>query len=439
MQKRYGLMLAVLVVAAAAVAAWHWRPLPASVAARIDGEDIPLAALDVFVRASRLRDPQATRESVLKGLVENRLLARVQASQPVVTSPQRVGYDAATQLEHQRFKLLRSAFAAPLQKAVTASGTRNSLGYLTRPLALDGKALAPLLSVQQQLYSDLTAGQQAAAANYVLARYRFSPQQPEQQLTLWGLYRRQNVQLKVQMQNLNLGFIREAVRQYLTEAYVFYWFEHHSGLSAKARAAVNRCVADAMARETLLRHLGLHHDMHEDNPQLRQLAARVSDQEVAAYYHQHQDDFIHIQRVHARHIRLDSQAEADQVYQKIQQGLTFDQAVRQFSRAADRSQGGALGWIDRDSKLGHWSLALAFVQPLNQVSRPFRSPDTDGPAHWEILLVDQRDTRFQRIDSEAVHYRASRAIARDKLLQQFRDLVAQTSAAARVQIHHEVL
>ncbi|EKF75589.1 putative peptidyl-prolyl isomerase [Alcanivorax hongdengensis A-11-3] len=439
--KRILPLLMVLLLAAAAVVVWHEWPLPGDVAARVNGEDIPLAALDVFVAASQVRHPEATRESVLKGLVENRLLASVQtaaADSPSEQTP-RVGYDRQTRFEQQRFKLVRTAFSRQIKAAVERSGVTDVTGYLSAPLALDENALAPMLSLQQQIYAELTPEQQDRARDYVLARYRFAPDQPEQTLTLWDLYRRQNVQLKVQMQNLNLGFIREAVRQYLATAYVLYWFEHESGLDAPSRQAVDRCVADAMAREALLEQMGLHHDMHDDNPALRNMVSQVTAPEIAAYYQAHKDEFIHVQRVHARHIRLDSQQQADRVYADIQQGLSFDEALQRYSVADDRRQGGELGWIDRDSRLGHWTLALAFVQPANQVSRPFRSPDGQGPVYWEILLVDQRDTAYQPVDSEAVRYRAGRAVAHEKLLDQFRTLLADTTDQARVRIHHEVL
>ena len=118
----------------------------------------------------------------------------------------------------------------------------------------------------------------------MLARYRFADDQPEQTLTLWDLYRRQNIQLKVQMHNLNLDFMREAVKQQLTMAYVFYWFEQQAGLSSAAIAAVDRSIDDALQRESLMHDMGLMQDIHDDNPQLRELAAQVSDGQIADYY-----------------------------------------------------------------------------------------------------------------------------------------------------------
>jgi len=457
---RWVLAIGFAAVALAGYASWQrWGPLPDNVAASVDGSVIPVATLNVFVAAAQRSEPQVSREAVLKGLVENRLLAALAHEHDDVAAhghadTSRVGYDAQTRQEQQRFKLIRTAFADDLRVAVEESGTTDSLDYLTEPLLLSEDVLAPLLSLDQALYATMTEAQQQAASQLMIARYRFAEDQPEQTLTLWDLYRRQNIQLKVQMHNLNTGFIREAIKQQLTMEYVFYWFDQHSGLSARAIAAVDDCIDDAMSRDELLHDLGLMHDIHDDNPQLRALAAEVSQDQIAAYYQQHQDEFTRVERVHAYHLRVNSQAEADRIYaelldvQKAQKAQkadsgdpasAFADAVARYSVADDREQGGALGWIDRDSREDHWTQALAFVQPVQRVSPPFRSPATDSAPYWELLWVDQKEMGYQRVDSESVRYRAAQAIAREQMQQRFQTLLADATEAAALRVNHEVL
>ena len=451
---RWVLAIGFAAVALAGYASWQrWGPLPDNVAASVDGSVIPVDTLNVFVAAAQRSEPQVSREAVLKGLVENRLLAALVHEQDDPSAhdhadASRVGYDAKTRHEQQRFKLIRTAFADALRVAVEESGTANSLDYLAAPLVLSDEALAPLLTLEQALYATMTEAQQQAASQLVIARYRFTEDQPEQTLTLWDLYRRQNIQLKVQMHNLNTGFIREAIKQQLTMEYVFYWFDQHSGLSADAVAAVDDCIDDAMRRDELLHDLGLMHDIHDDNPQLRALAAEVSQEQIAAYYQQHQDEFTRVERVHAYHLRVDSQAEADRIYAElltIQQddnanpGEAFADAVARYSVAEDRDQGGALGWIDRDSREDHWTQALAFVQPAQLVSPPFRSPTTDRAPYWELLWVDQKEMGYQPVDSESVRYRAAQAIAREQMQQRFHTLLAEATEAASLRVNNEVL
>lgn len=451
---RWVLAIGFAAVALAGYASWQrWGPLPDNVAASVDGSVIPVDTLNVFVAAAQRSEPQVSRETVLKGLVENRLLAALAHDHDDLAAhghadTSRVGYDAQTRHEQQRFKLIRTAFADDLRVAVEESGMADSLDYLTEPLLLSEDALAPLLSLEQALYATMTEAQQQAASQLAIARYRFAEDQPEQTLTLWDLYRRQNIQLKVQMHNLNTGFIREAIKQQLTMEFVFYWFDQHSGLSARAIAAVDDCIDDAMSRDELLHDLGLMHDIHDDNPQLRALAAEVSQDQIAAYYQQHQDEFTRVERVHAYHLRVNSQAEADRIYSElraIQQddnanpGEAFVDAVARYSVAGDREQGGALGWVDRDSREDHWTRALAFVQPVQRVSPPFRSPATDSAPYWELLWVDQKEMGYQRVDSESVRYRAAQAIAREQMQQRFQILLADATEAAALRVNHEVL
>ena len=73
---RWVLAIGFAAVALAGYASWQrWGPLPDNVAASVDGSVIPVATLNVFVAAAQRSEPQVSREAVLKGLVENRLLA----------------------------------------------------------------------------------------------------------------------------------------------------------------------------------------------------------------------------------------------------------------------------------------------------------------------------------------------------------------------------
>jgi len=180
-------------------------------------------------------------------------------------------------------------------------------------------------------------------------------------------------------------------------------------------------------------------DIHDDNPQLRELAAQVSDAQLADYYAANREQFTRVERVRARHLRVDSQQQADRVHELIRDGLSFDQAVADYSVAEDRQQGGELGWIDRQSRQDHWTRALAFVQPQGVVSPPFRSPGTDGAPYWELFLVEEKVTACQSLDSKSVRYRAGRAVAQQQLQQRFKSLLADVTEQASLRINRGVL
>lgn len=438
-------LLAVSVVSTLAFLGWQqWGPLPDSVAARVNGDVIPAETLDIFVAASRRGNPRVSRESVLKGVIENRLLADMAADEAAhghddEARQGQVGYDTLSLHEQHRFRLLRTAYAKEIQAAVRDSGITDSLAYLTAPLDLSADTLSPMLNLQQNLYTTMTDAQQAQAKQHVIARYRFAEGQPEQTLSLWDLYRRQNIQLKVQMHNLNQEFIREAVKQQLNMAFVFHWFETRSGVARASIVAMDRCIEDARQREVMLHEYGLMHDIHDDNPALRAQAEKVTAEQVAEYYQQHKDEFVRVEKVRARHLRVDSQQQADRVVAEIKQGLPFDDAVRRYSLADDAAAGGELGWIDRESRNDDWIRALAFVQPQGRVSASFRSPTTTDDAYWEILWVDEKVTGFQPADSESVRYRAAMAIAKVMLQEAFKARLAEASDAASLRVNPEVL
>lgn len=444
MKRTLRMVLAVSVLSALSFIGWQqWGPLPDSVAARVNGEVIPAETLEIFVAASRRTNPQASRESVLKGLIENRLLADMADSEHAHGHDDArmgsVGYDAQSRHEQQRFRLLRTAYAKEIQAAVRETGNADSLAYLTAPLDLSSDALMPMLALEQNLYTTMTESQQAQAAEHVIARYRFAEGEAEQTLSLWDLYRRQNIQLKVQMHNLNSEFIREAIKQQLNMEFVFHWFEHHAGVSSATIVAMDRCIEDARQREVMLHEYGLMHDIHDDNPALRARAETVTPEQVAAYYQVHRDEFVRVEKVRARHLRVDSQQQADRVVAEIKQGLGFDEAVRRYSTAEDAPRGGDLGWVDRDSRNDDWIRAMAFVQPQGRVSASFRSPTTTGAPYWEILWVDERVTGFQPQDSESVRYRASMAIAKVELQKAFKARLADATATASLRVNPEVL
>lgn len=414
-------------------------PLPDSVAARINGEDISLAALDVFVKSAHHHDQVASRQSVLKGLIESHLLATMKTVEGTINEYNSVGYDHQTQMEQQLFNLIRSAYQAPLEEDMKSTNVNSSLDFLTSPLTLDVNELRPILQLQQKLYSTMTTKQRKSAEQLVLARYKFRDTQSEQVLTLWDLYHRQNLQLKVQMHNLNMELIREAIKQQLTTAYVLDWFENSSGLDQKSRAMVKHYVENALQRELRLQSMGLIHDIHDENPHLRTLANSVTMKEVHQYYKKHREDFKRVEKVHAYHIRLESQKQADRVYEEIKAGLPFHEAIQKYSTATDRNSNGSLGWIDRDHRRDNWTLALAFALPEKIVSKPFRSPQNSGAVYWEILWVDQRESGYQSIESESVRYQATNAIAQQKLQEKFHTLMLQAYKNTSIQLNQRVL
>lgn len=414
------------VLVAVVVAGWwmHQR-LPEHVAARVDGVDFPMAAVDLFVSMAQNQNPELTRKVVLDGLIENHLFAtRLESDHGHQDGGSGiVAYSDTARIENDLFRVIRRAYAQRIEAALAAEGVSKPSDLFEGPLLLDRDQLAPMLALQPGLYASMSEDQLAAAQQLVLVRYRQADGSVHD-MTLADLYERQNIQLKVQLHDLNMEFLRQAAAQFASTQYVLSWFDTHSGLDAASIEAVKRFSLEKMQKDEALHALGLMQDIHDDNPELKALADKVSAEEVAAYYDAHRDQFQRVERVRARHIQLGSQEQADSVFRELQTGLPFDQAIKQYSQAQDKDAPipGDLGWIERADRHTHWLRSIAFVQPLEKFSAPFRSPGRAADqVVWEIIFLDEKVMGYQPADSEGVRYEASKAIAREKLQQRLVD------------------
>ena len=420
----------VILLVAAAGLGWWWQCSSdsADTAARVDGVVFPAASVEVFVRVAQQQDSDVSRKQVLDGLIENHLFAQVEHDDEHQDGGSGlVTYSEETQQQNELFRIVRQVFSHEVEQALQAEGVTSPADLFVTELVTDEETLLPLLEVKPGPYPVMDADQEQAARLLVLARYRLLDGS-EKDMTLADLYQQQNIQLKVQMHQMNTDFMREAAMQYVSTQFVLDWFAHHSGLTENEVLAVKRMISERQVKEEMLHGLGLMHDIHDDNPQLRELANAVTAAEVSAYYDAHKEQFQRVEKVRARHIRLDSQEEADALFRELRNGLAFDQAVQRFQGAAGSNsekvfeQAGDLGWIDRDDRNTHWLRSLAFVQPLKKASAPFRSPGLSDQVYWEIIFLDEKLMGYQPVESEGVRYEASKSIAQEKMQQQFASL-----------------
>ena len=75
----------------------------------------------------------------------------------------------------------------------------------------------------------------------------------------------------------------------------------------------------------------------------------VTQTEIEAYYHTHPEKFKGEEKYHLRNILAASESDAEQVLTKLDQGLSFPEAARQFSKAPNAGDGGDLGMFDIDT------------------------------------------------------------------------------------------
>lgn len=81
-----------------------------------------------------------------------------------------------------------------------------------------------------------------------------------------------------------------------------------------------------------------------------------------------------MEQVHARHILVPTQAEADQIYQQLLGGADFGQLAFEHSRdVSTRELGGDLGWFVREQLIEPVVADTAFALEIGQISQPVQS------------------------------------------------------------------
>ena len=355
-----------------------------------------------------------------QGLVENHLLAR--AVEAELSQANRQDLDAL--VEAEAANLIEQVYGHKLQHDIVP--------FLREPQALSSARLREVLAPKTQgvvlnsLW--LSETQQAAAAQVELISWQF-PGQPRQRLDLLSVYQGTSVQGQVELQQGNLSFMAQLVREQAQRDYLWYQLGQQ-GFSAAEQQGVRQLVRDKLVRHKYLHQIGLYSDFHHETESLKQLARQVSDAQADAYYQRHLAEYRNVAQVQAAHIRLADQATADRVYAELQQGLDFTQAVQRYSLSADKQQPlpGDLGLIRHDDPQLDFLRKAALIQKADTVSQPML---IDGA--FEILQVRSREDRQLPLSDPSVRYEVNQAVAREQLARQFEARLQALVAAAKVQ------
>lgn len=355
-----------------------------------------------------------------QGLVENHLLAR--AVEAELSQANRQDLDAL--VEAEAANLIEQVYGHKLQHDIVP--------FLREPQALSSARLREVLAPKTQgvvlnsLW--LSETQQAAAAQVELISWQF-PGQPRQRLDLLSVYQGTSVQGQVELQQGNLSFMAQLVREQAQRDYLWYQLGQQ-GFSAAEQQGVRQLVRDKLVRHKYLHQIGLYSDFHHETESLKQLARQVSDAQADAYYQRHLAEYRNVAQVQAAHIRLADQATADRVYAELQQGLDFTQAVQRYSLSADKQQPlpGDLGLIRHDDPQLDFLRKTALIQKADTVSQPML---IDGA--FEILQVRSREDRQLPLSDPSVRYEVNQAVAREQLARQFEARLQALVAAAKVQ------
>ena len=122
--------------------------------------------------------------------------------------------------------------------------------------------------------------------------------------------------------------------------------------------------------------------------------ALPSDEEVEAYYREHQTNYLSPPRVAVRHILVRTEAEARALHEQIQGGADFVALARTHSLDADsKTLGGALGYLAEGGELpgiGHSSEIENTLLPMKEG----QTAVVQSRLGWHVMRVDKREEEF---------------------------------------------
>ncbi|WP_421865472.1 peptidylprolyl isomerase [Parvibaculum sp.] len=143
---------------------------------------------------------------------------------------------------------------------------------------------------------------------------------------------------------------------------------------------------------------------------------KVSDEAIEAAYEKNIASAPAEKEAHARHILLESEAEAKKVVSEIESGKSFEAAAKEYSRDPGSSDDGDLGFFRKEEMVPEFSDA-AFTMKPGEISGPVQTQ-----FGWHVIqLVEFRD--LPKPTLEEAHDDIVRKIAREegqKLMEKLR-------------------
>ncbi|MEW6238206.1 MAG: peptidyl-prolyl cis-trans isomerase [Candidatus Omnitrophota bacterium] len=124
----------------------------------------------------------------------------------------------------------------------------------------------------------------------------------------------------------------------------------------------------------------------------------VSPSDIDLYYQAHKEDYIDPLTVKIAHIQLDSQEKADEAKKKLDEGMEFEKAVKEFSTDnSTKDAGGVLGdvrkGVDSVPRLGK---APEIASALLEMEEGAVGAPMKGPSGYHIFRIAQKTPERQR-------------------------------------------
>lgn len=110
----------------------------------------------------------------------------------------------------------------------------------------------------------------------------------------------------------------------------------------------------------------------------------VDDKDALEYFNANQEYFKEDEQVSARHILVESEDKANDIYDMIKNGLTFAEAATMHSSCPSKEQGGSLGTFGRGMMVPEFEEA-AFNSEIGVITQPVKTQ-----FGYHLILVEEK-------------------------------------------------
>ena len=413
----------------------------------VNGKRIPAISADIMVQMINRGRNKVSMGNFMQGALENILL--VEHLKETNTLEQafrtnRVGFDHDIAIEDQYVNIVRIYFEKELVTFIEENFKNKSLeDTVITPFTMSSDALLKHTKLKSKGTLGFIPEQEEAAKKVVLMEYKFPKQDKPSVITLHDIYVRQNIQGIDSLHKADVGYVESQLRQRMGSLFVHYWVENHSDLSDEEIAVLKELVYNKHLKKDYLVTQGLATILHIDNHRVSEVAKTIPKKDILAYFEENKDDYRIVTKAKGRTIQSKDEKALKAAFDKIRGGDDFSTVAKAVTESKDEKGNPKIdtGWVTRENATDFWLQTLLYTQPLNEVSRPFRSPQLSGPENvfWLMVVVDEREMGYQKPDEDGVQYEIAKVLAEKKIADEFYTLRDGLFAKSRIQLNPDII
>lgn len=119
--------------------------------------------------------------------------------------------------------------------------------------------------------------------------------------------------------------------------------------------------------------------------------ASTSEANARKWYDEHQQNYLTPVRVAARHIQVDTEAEATKIQKQIQDGADFGKLAREYSKDAQtRDLGGALGYVEKGKPILGFGRNVDLENAILALDQG-KTAVVHTDKGWEVILAEKKE------------------------------------------------